>query len=119
MNTNNQEQKEVDRGNFADIPLSPPSLISLVSSLASQVMVSLGYYPNPLTKQTMFLLNQGKHLIDTVQLLYDKTEGNRTDLETKTFQSVLHELQMLYVAATEEKARRENNLNGTDCSECL
>lgn len=89
-----------------DVPLPDPSLLTLASTIATQAMVSMGIFPNPMTGKSEFLLHQAKHLIDTVDLLVKKTEGNRTDEETKTISGMLSELQMLFVAAQNEKNRR-------------
>ena len=89
-----------------DVPLPPPTLISLASGLAAQAMVSMGVFPNPATGKNVMLLNQATHLIDTVELLYQKTEGNRTEEETKTLENILHELRMIFLAAEKEKHRR-------------
>jgi len=70
-------------------------------------MVSMGIYPNPGTGKSEFYFHQASHLIDTVDLLIKKTEGNRTDEETRTLTGVLSELQMLYVTAQNEKNRRD------------
>jgi len=89
-----------------DIPLPEPSLLTLVSGLAAQAMVSLGIFPNPLDGQTRILLNQGKHFIDTIALLSEKTSGHQTQEEMAVFEKVLHELRMIYVAAQNEKDKR-------------
>lgn len=89
-----------------DVPLPPPSLTTLATGLAAQAMVSMGAFPNPATGKSAILLNQASHLIDTIELLYEKTDGNRTDEETQTLENVLHELRMIYLAAEKEKHRR-------------
>ena len=89
-----------------DVPLPEPSLISLTTGLAAQAMVSMGVFPNPATGKNLMLLNQASHLIDTIDLLYEKTTGNRTNEETQTLENVLHELRMIYLAAEKEKQRR-------------
>lgn len=89
-----------------DIPLPEPTLLTLVSGLAAQAMVSLGIFPNPIDGQTQILLHQGKHFIDTIALLSEKTAGNQTPEEEKTLESILHELRMIYVAAQNEKESR-------------
>ena len=91
-----------------DVPLPPPSLTMLITTLASQAMVSMGIFPNPATGKSEFYLHQATHLIDTIQLIYDKTAGNRSEEETDTIEKVLNELQMLYVAAANEKKRRDS-----------
>ena len=70
-------------------------------------MVSLGIFPNPIDGQTRILLHQGKHFIDTIALLSEKTLGHQTPEESQTFEKVLHELRMIYVAAQNEKKNRE------------
>ncbi|MDO4587027.1 MAG: DUF1844 domain-containing protein [Planctomycetia bacterium] len=105
----NSAEKENAKQHFEmpqDVPLPAPNLISLATSLATQAMVSMGIFPNPMTGQSTFLLHQAKHLIDTVQLLFDKTAGNRTDEESKMLENVIHELHMLFIAAQNEKSRR-------------
>ena len=85
-----------------DVPLPPPTLVTLASGLAAQAMVSLGVFPNPATGKSVILLNQAAHLIDMIDLLFEKTNGNRTDEETKTLENALHELRMIYLAAQKE-----------------
>lgn len=100
-----------------DIPLPEPTLTSLASGLAAQAMVSMGIFPNPATGKSCMLLNQAKHLIDTVEMLQEKTKGNQTPEETKTFENMLHELRMIFVAAQNEKSRREQgDSNPSDSS---
>ena len=52
------------------------------------------------------MMNQAKYLIDSIDVLFNKTEGNRTEDETRVVSNVMSELRMLYVKAAEEKARR-------------
>jgi len=92
-----------------DMPFPEPTLLTLITGLAAQAMVSLGIFPNPGDGQTRILLHQGKHLIDTVAMLSEKTAGHQTPEETKTFEKVLHELRMIYVAAQNEKTQRETD----------
>jgi len=97
----------MDQQHEQDIPLPEPSLLTLVTGLAAQAMVSLGIFPNPIDGQTRILLHQGKHFINTIAMLSEKTSGNQTPEETKTFDSVLHELRMIYVAAQTEQQKRD------------
>jgi len=46
-----------------DFPLPEPSLMTLVTGLAAQAMVSLGIFPNPIDGQTRILPHQGQHLL--------------------------------------------------------
>jgi hypothetical protein len=90
-----------------DMPFPEPTLITLASGLAAQAMVSLGVFPNPIDGQTKILLHQGKHFVDMIAMLYEKTSGNQTSEESKTLENLLHELRMIYVAAQGEKQKQE------------
>ena len=80
------------------IPQWPePSLPLLVTTLATQAMVGLGLVENPMTGQGEIDLGQSRHFIDTIAMLKEKTEGNRTDEESTVIENVLHELQMVFV----------------------
>lgn len=88
-------------------PLPKPTLITIATTFAQQAMVSMGILPNPMTGKSVFMMNQAAYFIDAVDLLLEKTEGNRSEMETRTLENVAHELRMLFVEANKEKARRE------------
>lgn len=88
-------------------PLPKPTLITIATTFAQQAMVSMGILPNPATGKSVFMMNQAAYFIDAVDLLLEKTEGNRTEAETRTLENVAHELRMLFVEANKEKAKRE------------
>ena len=89
-----------------DFPLPEPSLRTLVTGLAAQAMVSLGIFPNPIDGETRILLNQGKHFIDTIAMLSEKTSAHQTPEETQTFEKVLHELRTIFLAAKKESEKQ-------------
>lgn len=89
-----------------DVKLPDPTLTTIVSTLAQQAMLSMGILPHPSTGKSVFMMNQAKYLIDSIDVLFNKTEGNRTEDETRVISNVMSELRMLYVKAAEEKARR-------------
>jgi uncharacterized protein DUF1844 len=80
-----------------EIPLPPPSLGYLATSLATQAMMSLGLTAQPESEKSEVRLQEAQHLIDTLALLQEKTEGNRTPEESAMFDSFLHELRLAYV----------------------
>ena len=90
------EQRKGRRG-----PLPPPSLTMLVDTLGMQAMMAMGLVPHPDTGTTEVDLEQAKHLIDTVELLLQKTEGNRTPDETAAMEDLLHQLRLGYVTILE------------------
>jgi hypothetical protein len=87
----------------AERELPPPDLIFLASTLYLQAMVSLGLLPNPVSNEPKVHLVQAAHAIDTLQVLFDKTAGNRTPEETDALDAMLHELRMSFLAAVERK----------------
>ena len=89
-----------------DFPLPEPSLLTLVTGLAAQAMVSLGIFPNPIDGETRILINQGKHFIDTIAMLSEKTSAHQTPEETQTFEKVLHELRTIFLAAKKESEKQ-------------
>ena len=92
---------------MADYPMPKPSLVTFATTLSQQAMVAMGILPHPLAKKSVFMLNQASYLIDTIELLFEKTAGNRTEEETKTLDNILHDLRMLFIAASNEKKRRD------------
>lgn len=79
-------------------PFPPASLTFLASTLATQAMVAMGLVPNPLANKTERRLEEARHFIDTLQVLQDKTQGNRTAEETAVLDNLLHELRMGFVS---------------------
>ena len=80
-----------------EIPLPPPSLAYLATSLATQAMMSLGLASLPDSEKLEVRPQEAQHLIDTIAMLQEKTEGNRTPEESAMFDSFLHELRLAYV----------------------
>jgi len=79
-------------------PLPPASLATLIASLALQATISLGLVDDPKSGPPQPHFDQARHLIDMLQMLEDKTAGNRTSEESRLLDNSLHELRMAYVA---------------------
>ena len=92
----------------ADRPLPPPNLTYLASSLYLQGMIALGLLPNPVSDKPEVQINLAKHTIDMLQVLYEKTEGNRSAEETEELNTMLHELRMGYVAVQQGKEEEKD-----------
>ena len=80
-----------------------PSLTLLATTLATQAMMALGYLPHPVSGKQDVNLPQAKHFIDTIQLLQEKTEGNRQPEESAALEGMLHDLRMGYVGAQQKQ----------------
>jgi hypothetical protein len=74
------------------------SFAQLLSRFSYEASIGLGLVPNPLTEKVEVNLIQAKHVIDILEMLRTKTEGNRTDEETKLLMTVLYDLRMQYVS---------------------
>jgi hypothetical protein len=96
-----REPQEQDSGSGPRLP--PPDLVFLASSLYLQGMVCLGLLPNPMSDKPKLQLDQAQHAIDTLQVLQDKTEGNRTPEESAALENMLHDLRMAYIAVQEKQ----------------
>jgi len=77
--------------------LPPPSLEVIVSTFATQAVVALGQAPNPVTNKTEVDLEQAKFAIDLLQVLEEKTKGNREESEEQLLTDLLYRLRMLYI----------------------
>lgn len=79
--------------------LPPPSLGMLATSVATQALMVLGLAFDPSGQphdEPDF--EQARHLIDTLQMLENKTAGNRTPEESEVFSNLLHEVRMAFVS---------------------
>ncbi|MBI1848824.1 MAG: DUF1844 domain-containing protein [Planctomycetes bacterium] len=74
-----------------------PNFLVFISTLASQALLALGEIEHPATGKVEIDLPQAKYTIDLLQLLQDKTKGNRTDDESRAIEAYLYDLRMKYV----------------------
>lgn len=82
-----------------DGPMPPPGLLYLASSMYFQALVCLGLLPHPMTGKPQPSVRRARHAIDTLEILWEKTEGHRTPQETESLDSMLHELRLAYLSA--------------------
>jgi uncharacterized protein DUF1844 len=84
-------------GDAGDMPMPPASLELLLTMLATEALVALGQMPHPATGQVQVHPNQAKYLIDTIDVLKEKTKGNLTPGEQQLVETLLHQLRIVYV----------------------
>jgi hypothetical protein len=85
-------------GDVDDPPMPPATFELLLTTLAMEALVALGQMPHPATGQAATLRNQARYLIDTIDVLKQKTKGNLTPVEQQMIDSLLHQLQMVFIA---------------------
>ena len=85
-------------GAAAEEPQMPPaSFEALVTTLATEAMFALGQIPHPETGQAERRPQQARYLIDTLEMLAEKTKGNLTPAEERMLDTILHQLRMAFV----------------------
>ncbi len=96
-----EAQEEHDEGG-EDTGLPPADLTGLASMLATQAFFALGLIgrEGEPQRQPDFVL--GKFHIDMLEMLEQKTQGNRTDDETKMLTGTLGQLRMAFVQLAEK-----------------
>lgn len=92
------------KGETPAYSLPPATLAFLVTTIGTQAMVALGELPSPLTGKVERQLPQAKHFIDTLTMLEEKTQGNRTPEESAILGNLLHQLRMAYVMESAPKS---------------
>lgn len=78
----------------------PASFANFTMSLASNAASSLGMMEHPVTGKREVDLELGKHWIDVLGMLHDKTRGNLLPQEQQILESLLADLRMQYVSLT-------------------
>jgi len=84
--------------------LPEPDFSFFISTLAMQVSIFLGQMPNPVTNKIEENLPQAKFIIDTLDMLKDKTKGNLNAEEDNLLENALYNLRMLYLEKTKNKS---------------
>ena len=82
------------------------NFMMFIPSLSMQAMMSLGLYPNPITKKEEKNLDATKYTIDTITMLQEKTKGNLTSEESRLIDNILYDLRMKYIEASKEPDKK-------------
>lgn len=77
--------------------IPPADFTTLVSSIATQALFSMGAMPDPQTGQRYTNLDIARHHIDSLSVVEEKTKGNLSDEESKMLSATLYELRQSYV----------------------
>ena len=93
------QEESGDAGGERELP--PASMVTLISSLVTQIFYALGGYEDPQTGRRFLDPGLAKHHIDTLGVLEQKTKGNLTEDERKLLDHALYETRMQYVQICE------------------
>jgi hypothetical protein len=74
-----------------------PDLSNLFVMFASSALIALGEAPDPTTGKRGVDLAQAREAVDTLLLLREKTDGNRTQEESRLLEDIVYDLQMRFV----------------------
>ena len=92
-----EQQEGTSRKEPSDRPMPEATFANFIASLHLQVLVMLGLVPNPATQKTEKDLQQAKYMIDTLQVIQEKTKGNLDDTEKRLLDNILYEVRMRFV----------------------
>jgi Domain of unknown function (DUF1844) len=76
----------------------PASFVNFLMSLASNAASSLGMIEHPVTRKRDVDIELGKHWIDVLGMLQEKTRGNLNPQEQQILEGLLSDLRMQYVS---------------------
>ena len=102
--------------------LPPVDFISYLANLVETGRLYLDGIPNPETEEVVINLPLVKHIIDTIEMLEEKTKGNLTAPEANFLSNTLYELRMNYIrtvsrqeaTAQEETIAEETEVEPSD-----
>ena len=93
----------------------PASFASFMMSIASNAASSLGMMEHPVTGKREVDLELGKHWIDVLGMLQQKTRGNLLPQEQQILEGLLADLRMQYVSLTRSaSAKAPRTYTGRD-----
>ncbi len=104
--TANDEASDAAAGqNEAEMPFPEASFAMLITTLATQTTVALGQVGQEGEPEQHADLKMAKHLIDTLDVLEQKTKGNLSSEESALLTNYLYQLRMLFVAVQSQQGQ--------------
>ena len=105
-----------DSGAEVELPGAddPASFASFMMSIASNAASSLGMMEHPVTGKREVDLELGKHWIDVLGMLEQKTRGNLLPQEEQILEGLLSDLRMQYVSLTNATASKARAFTSRD-----
>jgi hypothetical protein len=110
-----QFPEEDDAGSEIPGADDPASFINFLMSIASNAAAALGMMEHPVTGQRSVDPELGKHWIDVLGMLQQKTQGNLAPQEKQIFEGLLADLRMQYVSLTSTRQpKAPRGFSGSD-----
>lgn len=78
-----------------------------LSGLVAEGLASLGLLKHPAAEGIKKDLRHAGLVVDTLDMIKNKTKGNLTKEEEESLEQALHQLRMAYVSATQEDQKKE------------
>lgn len=94
-----QVEKEKREAKESQQQYHEPTFSIFLSSLGMQAMIALGKLENPVTGKTENNLEQARFLIDTLEIIKEKTKNNLDAKEENLINDYLFNLRMAYIEA--------------------
>ena len=92
-----QVEKEKSEAQGKSEAYHQPTFEIFLSSLTMQAMIAMGKLENPVSGKTEKHTEQARFLIDTLEIIKEKTKNNLTNQEEKLLDESLFNLRMMYV----------------------
>jgi hypothetical protein len=89
VSTGDEDQDQAQAGEV--------NFFNYVTSLGFQALIFMGEIPNPMTNEVEKNMDQAKFLIDTLDMIKEKTAGNLSQPESELLENSIYELQTRYV----------------------
>lgn len=96
--------------------IPPASWETLLGVLASQALMYLGGTVDPRTNRVMVDLEAGRHHIDLLSILEERTKGNLSEDETRQLSTLIYEMRMQYMHISQVAAQAGANPDLTGIS---
>lgn len=92
----------------------PASFVNFLMSIASNAAAALGMMQHPVTGERGVDLQLGKHWIDVLGMLQQKTSGNLSPQEEQILEGLLSDLRMQFVSLTNAAPSGKQRFTGRD-----
>ncbi len=85
------------------------NFVNFINGLGLECLVALGKLENPITKKKETDFRQARYVIDTLDMLREKTKGNLAEDEQKLLDEMVVYLKMLFVEAKQEEKKSQDD----------